>query len=338
MIGVAVIGCGYWGPNVARNFATMDGCELRAICDVDPAALQKVARLYPASRSTTDLQEVLADSNVDAVAICTPVQTHLPLASAALEAGKHVWVEKPLAHSLEAARSLNTLAQARERILLVDHTFVYSPAVEKVRSIIESGDLGDLLYIDSVRINLGLFQSDVSVIWDLAAHDVSIINSLVDANPEWVSAVGTSHYGRFENLAYVTMMYPNSLLAHAHVNWLAPVKLRSTLFGGTKRMIVYDDLSPSEPIRIYDKGVSLSDSRVSRERALVDYRLGSMFAPHIEKEEPLARACKDFVRCIERGETPLANGAAGVEVVRILEAAERSLLKNGERVFLSSDE
>ncbi len=337
MVGVGVIGYGYWGPNVARNLASLDGCDLRVICDADPLALDKITRLYPGCRTTTDCDEVFAAPDVDAVAICTPVHTHFPLARAALEAGLHVLVEKPLTNSLDSARALTELARKRNRVLQVDHTFVYSGAVQTIRSMIDAGELGDLLYVDSVRINLGLFQSDVSVIWDLAAHDVSIISSLIHDRPEWVSAVGSSHYGRFENLAYVTMMYPGSLLAHAHVNWLAPVKLRSTLFGGSKRMVVYDDLSPSEPVRVYDKGVSLSDARTSRERALVDYRLGSMFAPHIEKSEPLNSVCADFVRCIEAGEAPLADGAAGVDVVQILEAAEQSILKNGERIFLSRD-
>lgn len=337
MIGIAVIGCGYWGPNVARNVATLDGCELRAVCDLDPRALTKIRRLYPACRTTTDAREIFASPEVDAVAICTPVHSHFELASAALEAGLHVLVEKPLTNSLESALALTKLARERDRVLQVDHTFVYSGPVQAIRSMIEAGELGDLLYVDSVRINLGLFQADVSVLWDLAAHDVSIINSLVDARPEWVSAVGTSHYGSFESLAYLTIMYPNSLLAHAHVNWLAPVKLRSTLFGGSRRMVVYDDLSPSEPVRVYDKGVSLSDARESRERALVDYRLGSMFAPHIEKSEPLRNVCADFVRCIEQGEEPLASGEAGADVVRILEAAEQSILKKGERILLSDD-
>ena len=207
MVGVGVIGYGYWGPNVARNLASLDGCDLRVICDADPLALDKISRLYPRCRTTTDCDEVFAAPDVDAVAICTPVHTHFPLAMAALEAGLHVLVEKPLTNSLDSARALTELARKRNRVLQVDHTFVYSGAVQTIRSMIDAGELGDLLYVDSVRINLGLFQSDVSVIWDLAAHDVSIISSLIDARPEWVSAVGSSHYGQFENLADVVRFY-----------------------------------------------------------------------------------------------------------------------------------
>lgn len=294
-IGVAVVGCGYWGPNVIRNFSSLEGCELRAICDRDTDRLDALRRSVPQARLEIDFDALLRADDVDAIAICTPVRTHHPLAMAALDAGKHVLVEKPLSHSSESARAIVDRAKEKGLVLQVDHTFVYNSAIEAVRNMIDGGELGDLLYVDSVRVNLGLFQSDVSVLWDLAVHDVSIISHLIDTEPQWVSCVGSAHYGEFENLAYLTIMYPDNLIAHAHVNWLSPVKLRSTLIGGSNRMVFYDDLAPSEKIKVYDKGVSMNGSFATdagrRERALVDYRLGGMAAPYLEKVEPLQRVC-----------------------------------------------
>jgi predicted dehydrogenase len=334
VIGVAVIGCGYWGPNIVRNLNALPGAEARVLCDLDPGRLEALRRRYPASRTTTDYLDALADPRVDAVAICTPVGTHFEIARAALRAGKHVLVEKPLTDSVRDAEELVRLAERGRRVLQVDHTFVYNPAVQKIRSIIGSGELGELLYVDCVRINLGLFQSDVNVLWDLAPHDLSVVCFLVDRRPRWVSAVGAAHMGRFESQAYLTVKYDDSLLAHLHVNWLAPVKIRSTLIGGSKRMIVYDDLAPSEKIRIYDKGVVVNGDRSSRDRARVDYRIGDMFAPYVDKVEPLTRVCEDFVRAVETGGPALTDGRAGLEVVRILEAAQASLAREGERIRL----
>jgi predicted dehydrogenase len=327
MIGVGIVGCGYWGPNLARNFGALEACELRALCDVDAERVARVARHHPSARVHHDFGELLRDPGVDAVAICTPVHTHFPLASEALQAGKHVLVEKPLTHSVETAELLVELARRQGRVLQVDHTFVYSPAVQKLRRYVESGELGDLLYIDSVRINLGLFQPDVNVLWDLATHDLSIIGYLVERPPLWVSAIGAVHFGTLESQAYVTLMLEGSLLVHLHVNWLAPVKLRSTVIGGTRRMIVYDDLEPSEKIRVYPG---------SRARALVDYRLGDVLVPHIEKGEPLEAVCRGFVGAIQGSAPPLTDGWAGLGVVRILEAAQQSMRKGGERIVLGS--
>lgn len=334
MIGVGVIGCGYWGPNVVRNLASLEGFELRAICDLDPERLRELSRRYPAVRTTSDHRELLADPGLHAVAICTPVDSHYPLALAALEAGKHVMVEKPLTASVETAERLVALAETHGLVLHVDHTFVYTGAVQKIREIVASGEIGDLLYVDCVRVNLGLFQSDVNVVWDLAPHDVSIMNFLVDAKPAWVTAIGTAHYGKLETQAYVTVKFDNGLIAHLHVNWLAPVKLRSTLIGGSKRMIVYDDLEPSEKLRVYDKGVTLHHDPSSRARALVDYRVGDMFAPYIEKTEPLERACRAFLAAIAEGTPSPTDGRSGLEIVRVLEAAQQSIRKEGERVHL----
>ncbi len=334
MLRVGVIGCGYWGPNLVRNFQILEGCEVRAVCDLDPARVEAVRRLYPTIRAARSFEELLDDPAIDAVVICTPVRAHFPLARAALEAGKHVLVEKPLTDSCASAEALLELAEQRGRILQVDHTFVYTGAVRKVREIIESGELGELLYLDFVRVNLGLFQEDVNVLWDLGPHDVSILTHLVARRPSWVSAVGSAHYGELEDQVYVTVKYEGSLIAHLHLNWLAPVKVRSTLIGGTRRMIVYDDLAPSEKVRVYEKGVTLLGDAGIRARALVDYRLGDMFAPHIDKTEPLSLVCRSFRDAVESGVQPLTDGRAGVEVVRILEAAQTSIRKHGERVSL----
>jgi predicted dehydrogenase len=332
VIGVGVVGCGYWGPNVIRNFSALEDCELRAICDSDPARIAPLQRLYPAVTAFPSFDELLADPAVDAVAVCTPVGSHYALASAALAAGKHVLVEKPLTDSTRTSQLLADEARAKGLVLQVDHTYVYSAAVQKIRSVIDGDELGDLLYIDSVRINLGLFQSDINVVWDLAPHDVSIITYLIDRKPEWVSAIGCTHYGPVENQAYVTIKYSSSLIAHLHVNWLAPVKLRSTVIGGSKKMIVYDDLEPSEKLRIYEKGVTIHSDPAVRARALVDYRMGDMSAPYIDKFEPLARVCRDFVDCIWQGTVPVSDGQAGLDVVRVLEAAQESIRKDGERI------
>jgi predicted dehydrogenase len=336
--GVAVVGCGYWGPNLVRVFSGLDGAEVRAVFDADVGRAKQLTRRYPAVRCAERFRQILDDPEIHAVSICTPVRSHNELATAALRAGKHVMVEKPLTDSVETAERLVELADRMGRTLQVDHTFIYSGAVQKIRSIIDSGALGDLLYVDSVRVNLGLFQHDVSVLWDLAPHDISIIAHLIDQKPRWVSAVGSTHYGDRESQAYVTLKFNESLMAHLHVNWLAPVKLRSTLIGGSKRMIVYDDLEPSEKIRVYEKGVTLNGGPERRASALVDYRVGDMFAPYIDKTEPLQRVCESFIEAIRTGTPPLTDGRAGLEVVRILEAAQESIRKDGERVWLDGSQ
>lgn len=336
MRGVAVIGCGYWGPNVIRVLSGLDGWTVRTVCDLDPERLTTVRRRLPAVRTVTDATAVFADPEIEAVAICTPVSSHYPLARAALDAGKHVMVEKPLTHSVASAEKLVQLARDRRRVLHVDHTFVYSGAVQKIRAIIDEGQLGDILYVDSVRVNLGLFQSDVNVLWDLATHDVSIIGHLVDQPPRWVSAIGAAHYGTAENQAYLTIGFDGSLIAHVHVNWLAPVKVRSTLIGGSRRMIVYDDLEPSEKIRVYDKGIVSQCDPASRARVLVDYRTGDMFAPYVDKTEPLERSCRTFLEAIDGTGATAADGLAGLAVVRILEAAQQSMERDGRRIALAA--
>jgi predicted dehydrogenase len=334
MLGIGVVGCGYWGPNLVRNFQALDGCTVRAALDLDPERVERIRRYYPTIRAANGFDDFLQDPDIQAIALCTPVETHFALARAALEAGKHVLVEKPLTHSAASADELVRLAESRGLVLQVDHTFVYSGAVRKVREIIESGRIGDLLYLDFVRVNLGLFQDDVNVLWDLGPHDLSILVHLVDRPPLWVSAIGSAHYSELEDQVYATIKFDGALIAHLHLNWLAPVKIRSTLIGGTRQMIVYDDLEPSEKVRVYEKGVAFASDAGSRERALVDYRLGDMFAPHIDKTEPLARVCRSFVAAVVRGELPPTDGRSGLQVVRILEAAQESIRKQGERVFL----
>jgi predicted dehydrogenase len=243
-------------------------------------------------------------------------------------------VEKPLTHSVASSEQLIEVARARKLVLMVDHTYVFSGPVRLIKSIVDAGELGRLLYFDSVRINLGLFQSDVNVLWDLAPHDLSIMDHLLGCDPEWVAAVGSKHFGELENIAYLTVSFGGGLIAHLHVNWLAPVKLRSTVIGGTRKMIVYDDLDPSDRVKIYDKGVNLSTDRAERDRVLIDYRTGDMFAPHTDKTEPLRRACDHFAESIRLGRPPITDGEAGLRVVRILEAAQLSLETEGARVPL----
>jgi predicted dehydrogenase len=338
MIGVAVVGYGYWGPNLVRNFADTPGARLVAVCDLKKERLASVKGRYPSVRITDDFDELLRDPEVTAVAIATPVSTHFRLAMSALMAGKHVFVEKPIASSSEEAQRLVEEAARRKLVLAVDHTFIHTGAVRKMRELVENG-LGEVYYYDSVRVNLGLFQHDVSVIWDLAVHDLSIMDYVLPVPPVAVSATGMSHVaGEPANIAYLNLFFENNLIAHIHVNWLAPVKVRRTLVGGSRKMIVYDDLEPSEKIKVYDKGITLNgDQQQAGERtyqALVGYRTGDMWAPHLDMTEALGSEIREFIGCIERSETPTADGRAGLRVVRILEAATQSLAQRGRMIEL----
>jgi predicted dehydrogenase len=338
MIGIAVIGYGYWGPNLVRNFCDTPGARLVAVCDLNKDRLGAVQSRYPAVRITDDFDAILRDPEIDAVAIATPVSSHFRLAMAALMAGKHVFVEKPIASSSEEAQKLVDEAARRNLVLAVDHTFVHTGAVRKMRELAQS-ELGEIYYYDSVRVNLGLFQHDVSVIWDLAVHDLSIMDYVLSARPVAVSATGMSHVsGEPENIAYLSLFFESNLIAHIHVNWLAPVKVRRTLVGGSRKMIVYDDLEPSEKIKVYDKGITLNGNPQKngerRYQALVGYRTGDMWAPHLDVSEALGREMREFVSCIERNETPTADGRAGLRVVRILEAASLSLAQRGRVIEL----
>ena len=334
MINVGVVGYGYWGPNLVRNFAEVPGSHLAAVCDLRAERLSSVQARYPSARITTRYADLLADPKIDAIAVATPVSTHFGLAMQALKAGKHIFVEKPMTATSPEAKKLIEEAKRRKRVLLVDHTFVYTHAVQKIRELVAGNQLGDIYYYDSVRVNLGLFQHDVDVIWDLAVHDLSIMDYVLPAHPVAVSVTGMSHVkGRPENIAYLTLFFPNSMIAHFHVNWLAPVKIRRTLIGGSKKMIVYDDLEPSEKIKIYDKGITMvNDETVYKMR--IGYRTGDMWAPQIEMTEALRAEVAHFIRCIEQGEKPVTGGDVGLRVVRIMEAATRSMSKKGRLVRL----
>ena len=337
MIGVGVIGYGYWGPNLVRNFAEAPGSQVVAVSDLRPERLDLARRRYPVIETTTDYHDLLADARIDAIAIATPVSTHFELAMQVLQAGKHVWVEKPLAATSEQAIRLIGEADRRNRMLMVDHTFVYTGAVRKIRELVATNGLGDIYYYDSVRVNLGLFQHDVNVIWDLAVHDLSIMDYVLPSQPCAVSATGMSHVlGEPENIAYLTLFFDNCLIAHIHVNWLAPVKVRRTLIGGSRKMIVYDDLEPSEKVKVYDKGITINESPESIYQMLIGYRTGDMWAPQLDMTEALRTEALHFIRCIEEGERPITDGEAGLRVVRILEAATQSMAKRGLLVQLDT--
>jgi len=334
MIKVGLIGYGYWGPNLARNLADTEGVELAAIAEARPDRREAAARRHQGTTMVADAADLIARDDLDAVVIATPLHTHYALAAAAIERGRHVLIEKPLAASKKEAESLADLADKHGVRLMVDHTFVYTGAVRTIRGLVDSGQLGDLLYLDSVRVNLGLFQQDTNVIWDLAAHDLSIMDYLVDARPVAVSADGTALAGfDRENVAYVTVHFDTGFLAHFHVNWLAPVKIRQMLFGGRQRMLVYDDMDPSEKVRVYDKGVNLDvvDDQ-TRRQILVSYRTGDMYAPKLDRREALTLVAREFADAIAERRTPLTGAAAGIRVVSLLEAAERSLRSEGSRI------
>ncbi|HXG40034.1 MAG TPA: Gfo/Idh/MocA family oxidoreductase [Candidatus Limnocylindrales bacterium] len=336
VIGVGVIGCGYWGPKLVRNFAHHERARVAAVCDARVERAAKVAWEFRVDSVGDDPSEVIAHPDVDLVVVATPSRTHYSLARAALEAGKHVLVTKPMTTRLDEAEELVDLADRLGLMLAVDHTFVYSGAVRAMRALVESGEIGDVYYIDSVRINLGVFQSDINVLWDLAPHDLSIIDHLMGAQlPLEVSAVAAAHAGsRVEDIAYLTMRYGPSVLAHVHVNWLAPAKIRRTIVGGSRRMLVYDDVQPSEKLLIYDKGVSIApwDDPEQIYSQLVSYRSGDMRAPRLDDREPLAVEVDHLIGCLLEGGDPIADGKAGLRTVRILEAAEQSLRRHSEPV------
>ena len=339
MIGIGVIGYGYWGPNLVRNFADTPGSRVVAVSDLNPERLERLTRRHPGVTTSTTADALISNPAVDAVVIATPVATHFELAMQALAAGKHVWVEKPLAASSDEARRLRDEAARRRLVLMVDHTFVYTGAVRKIGELVRTGHLGDVYYYDSVRVNLGLFQYDVDVMWDLAVHDLSIMDYVLDARPRAVSAIGSAHVpGRTANVAYLTCLFDDSLIAHFHVNWLAPVKVRRTLIGGAKQMIVFDDLEPSEKVRVYDKGITVDPGLEGRHEMLVSYRTGDMWAPQLDATEALSGAARDFLDSIDTGREPVANGAVGLRVVRILEAATASMRNQGQLVTLDLEE
>lgn len=335
MIRIGVIGYGYWGPNLVRNFHELETASVCSLSDMSPDRLALAANRYASIQTTTEPHKLVSDPQLDAIVIATPVSTHFDLAIQALKAGKHVLLAKPLAATSDQALRLLSEAERQKRVLMVDHTFIYTGAVRKIRELIQGGSLGEVYYYDSVRVNLGLFQHDVNVIWDLAAHDLSILDFVLPARPHAVSATGISHIsGQPENTAYLTLFFENRVIAHMHVNWLAPVKVRRTLIGGSEKMIVYDDLEPSEKVKIYNKGIELDDETESRYQMLVGYRTGDMWAPQLDMTEGLRTEAQHFVDCIEQGERPITNGDTGLRVVRLLEAATQSMKERGRPVEL----
>jgi predicted dehydrogenase len=332
MIRLGLIGYGYWGPVVARNFQATEGCQLAAICDTRAAARDRARKAHPQVRITGDACEIIQSPDIDAVAVITPVWTHFEFTQAALQNGKHVFVEKPFTASSDEACRLIDLAASKKLNIMVDHTFLFTGAVRKIRQLIDQGVLGKLFYYDSSRVNLGLFQHDVNVIWDLAPHDLAIMNYLLDDEPESVSATGQCHLNGLEDMAYVTI-YFSKMLAHINVNWLSPVKVRTTLIGGEKKMVMWNDLEADEKVKIYDKGVEISNGQGVYD-LLVSYRSGDMWAPKVDQTEALKLETKYFVECIEKNETPFNDGHAGLRVVRLLEAAAQSLQDRGKPVQL----
>ena len=337
MIRIGVIGYGYWGPNLVRNCFETPGMQVACVSDLRADRLALVNSRYPSVQTTQDFRELIEDPTIDAVAIATPVSTHYDLALRALQEGKHVLVEKPLASSTDQVQHLMDLAQKRNLVLMVDHTFVYTGAVRKIRELVDSGSLGEIYYYDSVRVNLGLFQHDVNVLWDLAVHDLSIMDYVLPFRPCAVSATGLSHVpGGPENIAYLTLFFEGSQIAHIHANWLAPVKLRRTLIGASRKMIVYDDLEQSEKIKVYDKGITLNNQQNSEKlyQLLVGYRTGDMLAPQIDVSEALRHEIDHFVQCIRQQQEPITGGSSGLRVVEILQAASQSMAQHGRPVDL----
>ncbi len=330
---VGVCGYGYWGPNIARNFDAIDDCVVAAIADPDTGALKRAARNHPSARLTTDCIDILEAVDIDAVAIVTPVWTHFDLAKRALENGKHVFIEKPFTSTSAQACALIEQAARKNLRIMVDHTFLFSGAVRKIRELVDDGTLGELYYFDSTRVNLGLFQHDVSVIWDLAPHDLSIMDDVIGQRPEAVVATGGNHINGLADMAYITVFFPGRITAHVNVNWLSPVKVRTTLIGGREKMLVWNDLEPDEKIRVYDKGVEITNG-LSVYDLLVSYRSGDVWSPKVDNTEALAVELRHFVECVAEGRNPSNDGEAGLRIVGLLEAAERSLKQRGRIVEL----
>ncbi len=333
MLKIGVIGYGYWGPNIVRNFNGLEEARVVTICDGNQSAMKRAKKAYPHIAVTNDCKEILTSPEIDAVAVITPVSTHFELAKQALQNGKHIFVEKPFTMSSAQAEELIDLAAGKKLTIMVDHTFIFTGAVKKIKQLVDERALGDLYYYDSVRINLGLIQHDVNVIWDLAPHDFAVMDYLLGEKPFAIAASGKSHVSEREDTAYVTVHMNNNMIAHFNVNWLSPVKVRTTLIGGEKKMLVWNDLEVDEKIKIYDKGVEVKSAEAKYKR-LVDYRTGDMWAPRIEQMEALKVEAAYFVSCINANETPINDGQAGLRVVRMLEACDLSLKKNGRAVTL----
>jgi len=340
MIRMGVIGCGYWGPNLIRNFHNHPEVELAAICDVDDARLNHVGRLYPAARQTRDHRDVVADASLDAVVVATPVSTHYPLGKEVLEAGKHLFLEKPMATTSDECRDLIDVAAARDLQIMIGHTFLFTPAVQKIQQLIDEGHLGDVYYVNITRVNLGIFQKDVNVVWDLAPHDVAMLNHLFASTPEVVSATGRSYVQRdkgIEDVAFLTLEYPGRQIAHVHVSWLDPNKIRKATFVGSKKMLVYNDVDPTEKIKVFDKGVEVQPHYDNFGEFQLTLRSGDIFLPRVDQVEPLKIEAQHFVDVILGRTEPISAGRHGLEVVQILEKACVSIKGDGRPIELVHD-
>ena len=336
MINIGLIGYGYWGPNLARNFHQNPFIELKSISDFSEDRLQSAARFYPQAEMFRHAEDIIDKNDIDVVAIATPVSTHFDLAKKSLAAGKHVWLEKPMTETVAQSEELIELAARKDLKLQVDHTFVYTGAVRKIHSLIDAGEMGDLIYYDSTRVNLGLFQQDVDVIWDLAPHDIAIMDYLMPFKKLAVSATGSDYFGTsMTSKSLLTIFMENNVVAHINVSWVSPVKIRQTLIGGTSKMVLYDDNEPSEKVKIYDKGVELDYTKEDLYRIQVQYRIGDMYAPKLEDHEALALEVQHFAECIMQGHEPLTNGHAGLEVVKVLTASQESLRRKGAPVDIA---
>jgi predicted dehydrogenase len=333
MLKFGVIGYGYWGPNIVRNLRALEGCQVVGICDQAPAARKRIQAAHPGVPVYSDCNELITSSDVDAIAVVTPVWTHYELAKAALENGKHVFVEKPFTSTTAQGEELINLAEQKRLQIMVDHTFLFTGAVRKIQKLLAEGMLGKLYYYDSTRVNLGLFQHDCNVIWDLAPHDLSIMNHLLHKEAEAISATGQAHLNGHEDIAFITAYFPDNVIAHINVNWISPVKVRTTLIGGEKKMLVWNDLEADEKLKIYDKGVDVK-SQEGVYNLLVSYRSGDMWAPQVEQVEALRLELGYFLECISNGQKPCNDGVAGLRVVKMLEAATESLRQRGSLVYL----
>jgi predicted dehydrogenase len=328
-----VIGYGYWGPNIVRNLVNLEGSEVSAIAEISPQARLRAQKAHPGVKVVANTSEVISSPEIDAIAVVSPVWTHYELAKAALENGKHVFVEKPFTSTSAQGEELINLAARKNLTIMVDHTFLFTGAVRRIKQLVDEGALGKLFYYDSTRVNLGLFQHDCNVLWDLAPHDLSIVDYLIKGDPEAVVATGQGHLNGHEDVAYMTLYFPEKVIAHINVNWLSPVKVRTTLIGGEKRMLVWNDLEADEKLKIYDKGVDIS-SREGVYELLVSYRSGDMWSPQLEQVEALRYELAYFVECVTSGTRPFNDGCAGLRVVRMLEKANESLGKRGALVYL----
>ncbi|WP_162052631.1 Gfo/Idh/MocA family protein [Pontibacter pamirensis] len=334
MVNVGIIGYGYWGPNLVRNFYAANDCCVKAVADERPERLQQLEKEFPSVKGVKDAREIVHDPGIDAVVIATPVSTHFTLARKALAEGKHVLIEKPMTSSVEEAELLINLAEQKGVLLMVDHTFLYTGAVQKMRQLVDGQELGNIKYLDSTRINLGLFQSDINVLWDLAPHDISILNYIVDERPYSINATGITHTNNnIENIAYLTVNYASGFIAHFNCSWTSPVKVRMMLIGGDQKMILYNDLEPTEKIKVYDTGYSYSNDE-EKKRVLVDYRTGDIHVPKLATTEALLGMANDFISSVQEKKQPKSSCHLGLDVVRILEASNKSIKHCGREVVL----